>query len=103
MSEETLKVKISKHVSNMRQTLKARVIPNLPLSKEVTQSRDCETRDWVGESIDKFEFEYYLQEMVDEVLKKIEKAMTKKYSSDREPELLEMSFKDWEEMKKELK
>jgi hypothetical protein len=53
---------IQEQVKDIRTTLKARIIPNLPISKEVTQSKDNEIRDFVTEKIDKFEFDYYFKQ-----------------------------------------
>lgn len=57
-------------VKDMKRTLKARIIPNLPISPKTNDGRE---RDFVREQIDRFEFDWYLDEARRQVLKEIEK------------------------------
>jgi len=56
----------AKKIKQIRTTLKARIIPNLPLEPKYLRKN-------IEDIIDKFEFEWYFKEMLKEVFADIEK------------------------------
>lgn len=65
-SEKSIAEQVLEEKANqLLRTLKVRIIANLPISKEVMQSRDNEIRDFVNEKFDEYEKEvvYYFKEV----------------------------------------
>jgi len=61
---------MKKKIKQIRTTLKARIIPNLPLEPKYLRKN-------IEDIIDKFEFEWYFKEMLKEVFEDIEKRKIK--------------------------
>lgn len=56
-----------KHADSIRKTLKARIIPNMPLSSDGSHGKAAgygHIRKFIEKTIDNFEFEWHLKEMV---------------------------------------
>ena len=56
-------------IVDLRRTLIARIIPNLPLTPNTNDGTD---RDWVRKRINQFEFDYYFKEALDKQKKELE-------------------------------